>query len=246
MPSERLYTFLLMRIGGKPARVVVWDTQDVTVGRAPESDVVIDDPEVSRNHAHFYRTPSGYAVKNMSVSNPTFVNDQTVDAHELSSGDVVRLAETEFVFYRVPQNPATLRLQMEYASQLKNFGPKVAAGDGEATILGLMDTVEGDDTFEVRPASDFEHELHGLESPPAPARNLDAELAEEGLEELDLPGKAGMDAWALEEAGDASALSLHLEVSGLTGPQRASLEALLGKVIELPRLRIRIKADDLG
>jgi serine/threonine protein kinase len=42
-----------------------------------------------------------------------------------------------------------------------------------------------------------------------------------------------------------SALSLQLEIEGLSGELRRALEGLLGKVIELPPLRIRVKTDDL-
>jgi hypothetical protein len=251
MASERVYVFLVERRAGKPERIVVWDTQDISVGRAPENDVVVDDPEMSRNHAQFYKSEGGYSVQNLSMSNPTYVNDQPVTSQPLRNKDVVRFAETEYVFCRVTRNPVTLGIKLEYASQLKGFGPQMAAGDGEATILGLVDTVESSDDFEVRPAGEFGNDLRSVEPPPPP-RNLDLEFANDGLEELDIPAQpaaqpsAGVQAWTLDEKPPSDTISLHLEIQGLTGPQRASVEALLGKVIELPKLSIRIKGDDLG
>jgi len=271
MAAERMHTFLMLKRGGKPERIIVWDTIDITVGRAPENDLVLDEPEMSRNHARFCKGDAGPTIQNLSMSNPTLVNGASVTAQPLKNKDVISIAEIEFVFCHVPQNPATLKLPLEYASQLKNFGPKIAAGDGEATILGLMDEVGGsDDEFVVRPAADFEHDLHGIPQPPPPrTRNLDLELADDGLGDLDLPPRAaapkpaapraaapaqpaagraaapGVDAWARAEE-PAGVVSLQLEIQGLNGPQRASVLALLGKVIELPRLRIRIKGEDLG
>ena len=251
MASERVYVFLVQRRAAKPERIVVWDTQDISVGRAPENDVVVEDPEMSREHARFYKSEGGYSVQNLSMSNPTYVNDQPATSQPLRNKDVVRLAETEYVFYRVTRNPVTLGMKVEYASQLKGFGPQVAAGDGEATILGLVDTVEGSDDFEVHPAGEFGNDLRSVESP-QPTRNLDLEFANDGLEELDIPAqpaaqpKAGVQAWTLDEKPPSDTVSLHLEIQGLTGPQRASVEALLGKVIELPKLRIRIKSEDLA
>ena len=137
MASERVYVFLVQRRAGKPERLVVWDTQDISVGRAPENDVVVDDPEMSRNHAQFYKSEGGYSVQNMSMSNSTHVNGEAVTSQPLRNKDVVRIAETEYVFCRVTRNPVTLGMKVEYASQLKGFGPQVDAGDGEATILGL-------------------------------------------------------------------------------------------------------------
>lgn len=246
MAAERMYVFLMQRRGGKPERLVVWDTQDISVGRAPDNDIVVDDPEMSRNHAQFYRGDAGFSVKNMSMSNPTFVNGQEVTAQPLKNKDVVGIADTEFVFYQVPQNPVKLGMKVEYASQLKGFGPKVAEGDGEATILGLMDPVGGgsDEDFVVRPASEFEHDLHGVEPPKT--RNLDLELASDGLDDLDMPAKGGISAFTSEEQQAAGTLSLTLEITGLTGPQRSAVQAMIGKVIELPKLRIRLKGNDLG
>jgi hypothetical protein len=233
MAAERVHTFLLQRRSGKAERIVVWDTQDVSAGRAPENDLVIESAEASREHTRFYRTEAGHSVQNLSTSNPTYVNDEPASARPLQNKDVVRIAETEFVFCQVTRNPVTLGIPVEYASQLKGFGPKLASGDAEATILGLMDTVgeEDDDSFVVRPAREFEHEPHGID-PPA-TRNLDLELAGAGIEDLDLPAASG-------------SLSLTLEIEGLGASQRAVLEGLFGKAFELPTLRIRVKGPDLG
>lgn len=247
MAAERVHVFLMQKREGKPDGLVVWDTQDISVGRAPENDVVVEDPEMSRNHAQFFKGDEGFSVRNLSMSNPTFVNGESITSQPLKNKDVIKIAETEFVFYRVPQNPVTLGLKVEYASQLKGFGPKVDAGDGEATILGLVDPVGGGDDFVVRPAGDFEHDLHGIEQPKP--RNLDVELADDGLQDLDMPpgdaAQPSLDAWTLEDKSHG-AVSLTLEIQGLSGAQRRSVEALLGKVVELPKLRIRIKGEDLG
>ena len=122
MASERVYVFLVQRRAGKPERLVVWDTQDISVGRAPENDVVVDDPEMSRNHTQFYKSEGGYSVQNMSMSNPTLVNGEPVTSQPLRNKDVVRVAETEYVFCQVTRNPVTLGMKVEYASQLKSFG----------------------------------------------------------------------------------------------------------------------------
>ena len=76
MAAEREHVFLLLRSGGQNQRIVVWDTQDVTVGRAPGNDVVVDDPEMSRNHACFRKEQGQFVVDNLSTSNPTLVNGE--------------------------------------------------------------------------------------------------------------------------------------------------------------------------
>ena len=262
MAAERVYVFLLLRKEGKPRKVIVWDTPDISLGRAPENDVVVEDSEASREHATFYRSDAGHSVRNQSMSNQTYVNGEPVNSHALQNKDVVKVAETEFVFCKVAKNPVTLGLPVEYASQLKGFGPKVS-GDGEATILGLVDMADSEEDFVVRPARDFDHELNNMEPPklePPKTRNLDLEIAKDGLDDLDMPPpapaakaapakKPGAAAWTLEdEAGKSGSgsVAVTLEIEGLTPALRASVQALLGKVIELPRLRIKVKGRDLG
>lgn len=250
MAAERVHVFFILRRGGKNERIVVWDTQDISVGRAPENDVVVEDPEMSREHVRFRKDGETFVVDSLSTSNPTYVNDQEASSQPLQNKDVVRIAETEFVFCRVTQNPVTLGLLTEFASQLKGFGPQVG-GDGEATILGLMDAVVDDEDFQVRPAGDFDHDMAGIDSSALP-RNLDLELSSDGLEELDVP-REGRTRPSFEgskaEAPSASAsgtLSLTLEIQGLDTAQQRFLLGLMGKVLQLPNLRVRVKGGDLG
>jgi predicted component of type VI protein secretion system len=255
--KDRVYTFFVVKQPGKPDRILVWDTPEISVGRSPENDFFLDDGELSRRHAMFSRLDRGCAVSNLSTSNGTFVNGKAVDTQVLKVKDVVRVAGIEFVYYQLARNPVTLGMKVEYASQFKRVGPSYMQGERpESTILGLADevTAAGDseeDEFQVGPASDFAYDLHGMEV--KPARNLDLELGQEGLEELDLPPSsppqaasgAKREAWTLDDAGPSTAVSLNLEIEGLTGDLRTAVQSLLGKVIELPPLRIRLKGLDL-
>ena len=262
--AERVHTFVVIKRGGKNEKIVVLDTQDLSVGRAPENDLVLEDAELSRKHAAFRRTESGWVVQNYSNSNSTLVNGEAVTSLPIRSKDVIKVADTELIYYQVAKNPVTLGLPVDYASQLKDFGPNVGV-DGEATILGDLDALGGgggDDDFVVGPINNFADALEDVEPPESSApRNLDLELAEDGLKDLDLdpatpapaaaaakaqPEQPALEAWTLDEKPASGTLSVHLEIQGLTGPQRASIEALLGKVIDLPKLRIRLKGDDLG
>ncbi len=240
-PRPRLHTFLVLKQPGRPDRVLVWDTQDISVGRAPENDVCVEHSEVSRRHALFSRAGQAFVVKNMSMSNGTFVNGQAVDTHTLASKDVVQVGDLELHFHQATRNPATLGPKLEYSSQLKDFGRGAgASASPDSTMLGLVDSVgDEEDEFEVRPASDFAYDLHRIEVGKGPApRNLDMEL-----EDLEMPG--GEDTASAAKA-PARRLSLHLEIEGLSPELRRQLGSLCGKLVELPALRIRIKGDDRG
>jgi hypothetical protein len=230
--------------------------------RAAENDIAVDDAEISRKHAHFVRTGKSYVVQNLNTSNGTIVNGEPITTKTLENRDVIRIAELELTFVQSAKDPRALGVKVEYASQLKGFpGPSVSSEDAEATMLGLVDSLPDDDEdFEVKPAGEFAYDLHGMEAgsgkAPAP-RDLDRELEGFGLEDLDIPEEepakpaprraAKPQVWTLEDGANKSAtLSLQLEILGLTAELRRALEGLMGKVIELPTLKIRIKSDDLG
>lgn len=256
--SNRIHTFLLMKQPDQPDRIIAWDTQEITLGRAPENDISVDHAEISRRHAQFVCTGKSYVLQNLNTSNGTLVNGQVVTTHTLKSRDLIQIAEVEITFYQSPKDPVTLGIKVDYASQLKGFPVGGASGgDAEATMLGLVDPIGSpDEDFQVRSAGDFAYDLHDMESAPvqAPAsRDLDAELADFGLDDLDISkpapaAEAGNAAPAPrpKAAAPAGTLSLHLEIQGLEGGLRQALQGLLGKSIALPPLTIKLVDDDLG
>ena len=281
--GQRVHAIFKVKASGR-TRIIVFDTQDLSLGRSSENDLAIDEPEMSRKHAIFKRSPQGCRVEDMGTSNGTEVNGESVDRAGLSHGDVIRIGEVEITFAETTRNPASLGASVEYASQLKSFGSPMAGrhADGEATILGLVDTpgAGGDeDELDVRPAGEFDLELNAARPPGSRPRNLDAEIADldgdDGLGALDLrkpaaPGRATAAAepdpvWTLEDEDLAPApeqakpapvaparppvagrLALTLEIEGAEGELRRILAGLAGKVLEIPSLRVRVKADDLG
>ena len=71
--APRKHLVLKVKVGRK-TRMIAFDTQDLTLGRAPENDLAIDDAEISRRHAVFKRTREGCTVEDMGTSNGTCVN----------------------------------------------------------------------------------------------------------------------------------------------------------------------------
>jgi predicted component of type VI protein secretion system len=281
--SSRIHTFFVMKEAGKPERILVWDTQEISLGRSSENDIAIDHAEISRKHVQFVRTDKSYVVQNLNTSNGTLVNETPVTTRPLESGDVIRVAELELCFYQSAKDPVSLGKKVDYASQFKEFaGPSISAADAEATMLGLIDDLPGsDEDFEVKPASDFAYDLHQMESGSVDVsapRDLDLELEGFGLDDLDIPdgvltppsapapdpapdpvsapapatapaprATAADEAWDLDEVAEPpAALSLQLEIDGLQGELRRVLQGLVGKVVELPAMKIRIKGGDLG
>ncbi len=267
--APRTHAILKVKAAGR-TRLIVFDTQDLTIGRATENDIAVDDPEMSRRHAVFKRSREGCAVEDMGTSNGTAVNGQAVQRAVLKHGDVVKIGEVEITYAETTRAPTSLGSSVEYASQLKAFGTPMARmkGDGEATILGMLDAPASadDEDFEVRPAGEFDFDLHEASAGKPAPRDLDAEVAgldldsdfEFGRSKTRAPApkaahaakpaaRAAKDVWELDDApAKPVSIALALEIEGLSGELRRAVEVLVGKVIELPALRVRIKSRDLG
>jgi pSer/pThr/pTyr-binding forkhead associated (FHA) protein len=232
MAQGRLWTVLGVSESGKPGRIVIWDTAEVTLGRSPENDIMVDDTDASRKHAIFVRSSAGYQIQDLGTSNGTFVNgERIIEPHTLSNKDVVKICELQIQFIETRKDPGGLGLEVSYASQLKGFasGPPASADPG-TTTLGLLDQVSG--PFNVGAVNDYTAQPAPVE--PVEPKDLDLEFADFG------PGGPG----SPSPANADGRLSLHLELEGLSPDLQRTLESLFGKVLDLPAMRVRIKSDD--
>lgn len=70
----------------------------VTIGRAPESEVFLDDVTVSRRHAELRRGAEGWSIRDAGSLNGTYVNRRRVDDAPLRAGDEVQIGKFRFAF----------------------------------------------------------------------------------------------------------------------------------------------------
>jgi len=71
-------------------------TEPLIIGRSPTVAVVINDTNVSRQHAEVWRTDQGIAIRDLGSTNGTFVNGYRVDAVSLSPRDEVMIGSVRF------------------------------------------------------------------------------------------------------------------------------------------------------
>jgi len=76
-------------------------TKEVTLlGRDVTNDIVLGDPEVSRQHARFTHTPAGYIMEDLGSTNGTFVNgERLVTARALAAGNLLGFGENVTVTF---------------------------------------------------------------------------------------------------------------------------------------------------
>lgn len=90
---------LLVQRGPSAGARFLLDTDTVTVGRHPDSDIFLDDITVSRRHATFTRTPGGHVVADLGSLNGTYVNRDRIDGDiALSGGDEVQIGKYRLIY----------------------------------------------------------------------------------------------------------------------------------------------------
>ena len=68
----------------------------LVVGRAPNSDIPVIDPTISRRHAEVECADAGITVRDLGSSNGTFVNGARVEVSPVAVGDVVTFGKVAF------------------------------------------------------------------------------------------------------------------------------------------------------
>jgi hypothetical protein len=80
-------------------RRVVLDRARVTIGRLPECELVLADPNVSRRHAEILRSDGSWVLHDLGSTNGTRVNQMRVQGtRPLTNGDEISLGATTLRF----------------------------------------------------------------------------------------------------------------------------------------------------
>jgi pSer/pThr/pTyr-binding forkhead associated (FHA) protein len=70
------------------------------IGRAPSSDLVIDDSTVSRDHAQISLLEDGFYIRDLGSTNGTYINGVKLspfEASKICSGDSLTFGKLEFL-----------------------------------------------------------------------------------------------------------------------------------------------------
>lgn len=97
-PDSAVRAFLLVRTDG--AEQVRFDLGGplISIGRASDNDVIVDDPEVSRHHCQLKLQHGAYGFADLGSRNGSWVNGQQVSEVALGPGDSIQIGSTEILF----------------------------------------------------------------------------------------------------------------------------------------------------
>ena len=77
------------------------DKEEYSIGRSPESDVLLDDITVSRRHAILKRSGDECRLIDTGSLNGSYVNSYIVDEAILKNGDRVQIGKYIFLFFSI-------------------------------------------------------------------------------------------------------------------------------------------------
>ena len=114
--QKRITYYLVTRLGDEPAQALIWDTIEITVGRLESQDIVLSDPEVSREHAVFRKRGDRCSVEDLDTTLGVLVNDRAVKEHELQPGDIIRIGSLAIQFAK-SEEPMRRGANVRFASK---------------------------------------------------------------------------------------------------------------------------------
>ncbi|HLG19545.1 MAG TPA: GGDEF domain-containing protein [Bdellovibrionota bacterium] len=123
---------LLNAVAGVKANFVVLAGQDIGrkyeikkaelgIGRSEQSDIFIDDPDVSRNHAKIEVLNDSIIVQDLGSTNGTLVNGKAITRHQLMDGDRVQVGNLTILKFNFLDNIEDTFNEQLYNQANKDF-----------------------------------------------------------------------------------------------------------------------------
>ena len=84
--------------GGRVGESFPLGADRVTIGRRPDSDVLLDDVTVSRDHALIVRRSGDWYLDDLGSLNGTYVNRERIESRRLDDGDELQVGKYKLTF----------------------------------------------------------------------------------------------------------------------------------------------------
>jgi hypothetical protein len=143
---------VLLKFNAAVIKEYPFTKNELTIGRKPDNDVVIDNPAVSGHHARIVKQGNEYLLEDLNSTNGTFLKDRKILKAAVHNKDEVGVAKHLIVFLNDQEvltpaegeapvsSDATIIMTAPAASTAKNKPPELKA----AETVGAMRVVSGE------------------------------------------------------------------------------------------------------
>ncbi len=87
--------------GQRCGQVFLLSQEETSIGRAPECDVILEDPSVSWHHARVIRLDDRCVVLDLGSTNGAYFQSERIDVQTLSDRDQVQIGDSVLFDYRL-------------------------------------------------------------------------------------------------------------------------------------------------
>lgn len=88
-PRKGAIPFLQILTGETAGQLVLLEQPELSVGRAPDCDLVLDETGISRRQARFLCTPGSVSLEDLGSTNGTYVSEKAITRVDLSRGETI-------------------------------------------------------------------------------------------------------------------------------------------------------------
>ena len=98
-PSEEtLGPRLVCTTAAGKSKIIFLKREKLIIGRSNEAALKLMHPSISRKHCIIEKQDKGYVARNISTTNPLYLNDQVISEQRLYSGDQLRMGPFSITF----------------------------------------------------------------------------------------------------------------------------------------------------
>lgn len=124
---------LRLRLAGTGDEELLLNRPELTIGRALDNDLILNDAAVSLHHARIAKVQAAFYIEDLGSTNNTFVNDVRTDEQPLIQGDQIRIGDQVFIFEHTDADAAAL--VAESLDETIMIPPLRSATTRKATLL---------------------------------------------------------------------------------------------------------------
>ena len=133
---------IIVKLGDRIIHRYFFDKEMVSIGRARDNDIVIENLSVSRNHARLKKQDGKFVLTDMNSANGTLVNGVRISKTEIANNDEITVGKHTLIFSMEDGAPQATEPASGPSSGIQ-LGPPSSPSIPVATRIGLLSVVKG-------------------------------------------------------------------------------------------------------